>query len=506
MTTDLKRGAVNIDKLDIAVADVGVTGIVTGIVSAGWPIGVTGQVTAHGTMTSQVQNVPLTALISGAGYGLGGVTAHGTITAQVQNVPLTALISGAGYGLGGVTAHGTVTAQLNQPVTALMSGNNYHLGTVTAGGEVTARGTITAQVQNAPLTALISGNNYPLGNVTAGGEITAHGTITAEVKGTITAETKGTITAQVQNAPLTALISGNNYALGNVTAGGQITAHGTVTAEAKGTITAEVKGTLTAAINNVVTAQLNQPVTALLSGNNYALGNVTAGGQITAHGTVTAESKGTVTAEVKGTLTAAVSNVVTAQLNQPVTALISGNGFGLGGVTAHGTITAETELPAAAGLADATNNITAPSVGAAALGFNGTTWDRQRVDGSKNLLVSLGTRLDTANDSIQAFHSATAGFLLSAKNAVGTGAGMGPLQRNFGYLIARASGNNISGEFLASLDSANWMQVSGFGMTAGATATAQLTGFYPYLVGQVSWVSASGAASGTMWMQAAGGL
>lgn len=455
MTTDLKRGAVNIDKLDIAVADVGVTGIVTGIVSAGWPIGVTGQVTAHGTMTSQVQNVPLTALISGAGYGLGGVTAHGTITAQVQNVPLTALISGAGYGLGGVTAHGTVTAQLNQPVTALMSGNNYHLGTVTAGGEVTARGTITAQVQNAPLTALISGNNYPLGNVTAGGEITAHGTITAEVKGTITAE---------------------------------------------------VKGTLTAAINNVVTAQLNQPVTALLSGNNYALGNVTAGGQITAHGTVTAESKGTVTAEVKGTLTAAVSNVVTAQLNQPVTALISGNGFGLGGVTAHGTITAETELPAAAGLADATNNITAPSVGAAALGFNGTTWDRQRVDGSKNLLVSLGTRLDTANDSIQAFHSATAGFLLSAKNAVGTGAGMGPLQRNFGYLIARASGNNISGEFLASLDSANWMQVSGFGMTAGATATAQLTGFYPYLVGQVSWVSASGAASGTMWMQAAGGL
>lgn len=54
-----------------------------------------------------------------------------------------------------------------------------------------------------------------------------------------------------------------------------------------------------------------------------------------------------------------------------------------------GSITADTELPAAAALADATANPTTPSIGSFAHGFNGTTWDRLRVDGNKNLIASL---------------------------------------------------------------------------------------------------------------------
>ena len=59
----------------------------------------------------------------------------------------------------------------------------------------------------------------------------------------------------------------------------------------------------------------------------------------------------------------------------PTTATISG--------------TVDTELPAAAALADATANPTTTSVGALSLGFNGTTWDRLRVDAQKNLLVGI---------------------------------------------------------------------------------------------------------------------
>ena len=52
----------------------------------------------------------------------------------------------------------------------------------------------------------------------------------------------------------------------------------------------------------------------------------------------------------------------------------------------------DTELPAAAALADAAANPTTPIVGAAALGYNGTTWDRLRSDTTNGLDVDV-TRL-----------------------------------------------------------------------------------------------------------------
>lgn len=48
---------------------------------------------------------------------------------------------------------------------------------------------------------------------------------------------------------------------------------------------------------------------------------------------------------------------------------------------------ADTELPAAAALADAAANPTTPTVGADLLGFNGTTWDRLRTRGTGILQV-----------------------------------------------------------------------------------------------------------------------
>lgn len=54
-----------------------------------------------------------------------------------------------------------------------------------------------------------------------------------------------------------------------------------------------------------------------------------------------------------------------------------------------GNITADTELPAAAALADATANPTTTSVGALGLMFNGTTWDRMRGATATGLLVDV---------------------------------------------------------------------------------------------------------------------
>jgi hypothetical protein len=48
----------------------------------------------------------------------------------------------------------------------------------------------------------------------------------------------------------------------------------------------------------------------------------------------------------------------------------------------------DTELPAAAALADATANPTTTSVGALGMGYNGSTWDRLQVDASKFLKTS----------------------------------------------------------------------------------------------------------------------
>jgi hypothetical protein len=53
------------------------------------------------------------------------------------------------------------------------------------------------------------------------------------------------------------------------------------------------------------------------------------------------------------------------------------------------TVTVETELPTAAALADATANPSVPTVGAAGLLYNGTTWDRVRGDTTNGLDVDV---------------------------------------------------------------------------------------------------------------------
>jgi hypothetical protein len=76
---------------------------------------------------------------------------------------------------------------------------------------------------------------------------------------------------------------------------------------------------------------------------------------------------------------------------QPVT----DNGGSLtvdGTVAVSGTVTIDSELPAAAALADGAGNPTTPSIGSNTLVYNGTTWDRARGDTANGLDVDV-TRL-----------------------------------------------------------------------------------------------------------------
>jgi hypothetical protein len=60
-------------------------------------------------------------------------------------------------------------------------------------------------------------------------------------------------------------------------------------------------------------------------------------------------------------------------------------------VTVTGTVTVDSELPAAAALADAVANPTVPAVGAYLVGYNGTTWDRVRTANTGRLQVDVIT-------------------------------------------------------------------------------------------------------------------
>jgi hypothetical protein len=80
-------------------------------------------------------------------------------------------------------------------------------------------------------------------------------------------------------------------------------------------------------------------------------------------------------------------------------------------VTVTGTVTVDSELPAAAALADGAANPTTPTVGSANLLYNGTTWDRVRGDTTNGLDVDV-TRLpyDVAHDAADSGNPLKVGF------------------------------------------------------------------------------------------------
>jgi hypothetical protein len=79
--------------------------------------------------------------------------------------------------------------------------------------------------------------------------------------------------------------------------------------------------------------------------------------------------------------------------------VMSTDNAGRPNVNVNGTVTVDTELPAAAALADAVANPTVPGVGGFALMWNGATWDRVPGSATNGLTANLkalnGTAIDT---------------------------------------------------------------------------------------------------------------
>ena len=65
-----------------------------------------------------------------------------------------------------------------------------------------------------------------------------------------------------------------------------------------------------------------------------------------------------------------------------------------------GSITADTEMPAAAALDDSTGNPTTPVVGACLMGYDGTNWERVKTDTDNRLLIAGGGTAGTADDAV----------------------------------------------------------------------------------------------------------
>ncbi len=102
-----------------------------------------------------------------------------------------------------------------------------------------------------------------------------------------------------------------------------------------------------------------------------------------------------------------------------------------GTVTVAGTVAVssvagavDTELPAAAALADNAANPTAPAVGAFGMVWDGATWDRAAGNSADGALVNLGTNNDVAASGVAAVDAAVAGNPIAvagrASNAVPT--------------------------------------------------------------------------------------
>lgn len=129
-------------------------------------------------------------------------------------------------------------------------------------------------------------------------------------------------------------------------------------------------------------------------------------------------------------------------------------------VSITGTVTVDSELPAAAALADAASNPTVPTVGAGLLMYNGTTWDRVRGDTTNGVDVDV-TRVPAAartTDSIAAALQTDA--IMSNLTA---------LTPKFAAIAVSSSGNNT----LVAAVTSKKIRVLGLYLVANGTVNAK---------------------------------
>lgn len=109
---------------------------------------------------------------------------------------------------------------------------------------------------------------------------------------------------------------------------------------------------------------------------------------------------------------------------------------------------------------------------------------------TNNDLTALRVALVSGGNTYQSL------LLLNASNTSGAGGTFTATMNGGGYgagfYFLQVSGNSATANFQGSPDGTNWFQISAATGWAGATATGQWSGFYPYLRGGVVWASGGG--------------
>jgi hypothetical protein len=147
-------------------------------------------------------------------------------------------------------------------------------------------------------------------------------------------------------------------------------------------------------------------------------------------------------------------------------------------VTQAGTVTVDSELPAAAALADATANPTVPGVGAFSEIFNGTTWDRARgVAGA-------------------AFNSTMTSTGLSASGLyIANGATWSPAMGSFSDGVG---GTNSLGVSPALWNGASWDRLRSYSAISGSASSTGALGAIPLYFTGAAWGAGWFAAADTL--------
>lgn len=114
-----------------------------------------------------------------------------------------------------------------------------------------------------------------------------------------------------------------------------------------------------------------------------------------------------------------------------------------------GSVTADTELPAAGALADNTANPTAPAVAAHGMVYDGSTWDRAPGTAADGALVNLGTNNDvTVTGSV----TANAGTNLNTSAlALESGGNLAAAATSLGLIDNAVSGNELQVDVVGAL-------------------------------------------------------
>ena len=213
-----------------------------------------------------------------------------------------------------------------------------------------------------------------------------------------------------------------------------------------------------------------------------------------------ANSQPVVIASDQSSITTTVSGGVT--VDQATAANLNATVVGTGTFA----VQADTELPAAAALADGTTNPTVPMVGSALMAYNGTTWDRIRTDGTDNDadpvasqgILSVESHLQAFNGTsfdrvrtIDALSGTAANNTVVGVQAVGTGPGYAHRYNPTALATATNSASTIDVEggntmtwafastttgtftFEATADGSNWISVEVFDAFTDTWASGQ---------------------------------